>query len=77
MVKLKNLSPFRCGIAVVCSAVSLAMSVTSCDRSYADVEKETPEAATVNSRTPIYMATSVAVRTSALDYASSSPAAEK
>ena len=76
MVKLKNLSPFRCGIAVVCSAVSLAMSVTSCDRSYADVEKETPEAATVNSRTPIYMATSVAVRTSALDYASSSQAAE-
>lgn len=52
MVKLKNLSPFRCGIAVVCSAVSLAMSVTSCDHSYADVEKETPEAATVNGRTP-------------------------
>jgi len=74
MMNLKNFLLWSSGISVIGSFTTLAFS--SCNRVYEEGEQEVPAASIVHKAAPVYMAASVAVRTSALDYASSSEAAE-
>ena len=73
-MNLKNFLLWCSGISVIGSFTTLAFS--SCNRVYEEGEQEVPAASIVHKAAPVYMAASVAVRTSALDYASSSEAAE-
>lgn len=74
MMNLKIFQRWCIGMTALCSFTTLAFS--SCNRVYEEGEQEVPTASIAHREEPIYMAASVAVRTSALDYASSSPAAE-
>lgn len=74
MMNLKIFQRWCIGMTALCSFTTLAFS--SCNRVYEEGEQEVPTASIAHREAPIYMAASVAVRTSALDYASSSPAAE-
>ena len=74
MMNLKIFQRWCIGMTALCSFTTLAFS--SCNRVYEEGGQEVPTASIAHREAPIYMAASVAVRTSALDYASSSPAAE-
>ena len=72
MIRLENFSRLRCGLIMLCSAMLFA--VVGCNRAYVEEDHTDPSEPAL--KTPVYMASSIAVRALRSELASGSLEAE-